>query len=879
MAVVTAATALGVSIAGALGGGALITGVAGTLGTFGFAAIGFTAQAALGLALNALTPKPKIPTSKPRGYTVNQRQPALDHQIIYGRARVGGAIVFQGTTGKNNKFLHQVVAYTGHEIEEFEDIYINDAKVTNLESDGNVKEIELPDGTTSNRYDGKLRIKQHLGESNQAADSDLVSEFPKWTNNHRLRGLSYLYCRFEFDSDVYPNGVPQVTTTIKGKKVFDPRNSQTYWSDNPALCLRDYIKSGYGLDESTDNIDDSLVRIAADVCDRTALNGKKWYTCNGNFTTELTPYDALNDLLSSMGGLLWYSQGKWRMKPAYWTPPEITLTEDDLRSEVRVQTRHSRRDNFNTVKGTFRGEETDWQVADFPEVTNQAFLNQDNGQESVIDFELPFTDNSEEARRISRIALERNRQQLTVQASWGLRAFQVQVGSVVNLSIDRFGWDQKAFEVTSWTFGLTDAQDLQVQMTLREISENVFDEVDDGVVYERDNTTLLSPFEVPSVGLSISNELSVFKEKLVNKVTITPTSGNTEAIDQVEVEYKPSSESDWITVGFGELGKFILQDIEDGDYDFRARAINTFGVKGDYTFRFNVAIAGISEPPSNITGFTSEVNGAVINLGWDAVPDLDLSYYRIRYSPNTSASVSWANSVNYSEKIPRPATSITVPARAGTFLIKAIDKSGTESSSATTLVVDSSDLESFGTTLTQTEDPTFDGVKTDCFVDSSTNSLQIGEQELFDSLTGDVDDLVGLWDDLGSAISGTAASYEFSNYIDIGAVRRARVRVDSITSRFNSSGSLWDNLNEKIDNLPGLWDELTENSDFADTNVKAFVSTTNDDPSGTPNWSDYKPLRVSDISARAFRFKINLEADNSGITPRVEELSAKVQYN
>jgi hypothetical protein len=31
-------------------------------------------------------------------------------------------------------------------------------------------------------------------------------------------------------------------------------------------------------------------------------------------------------------------------------------------------------------------------------------------------------------------------------------------------------------------------------MTLREIGESVFDEVDDGIVYERDNTTLPSPF-------------------------------------------------------------------------------------------------------------------------------------------------------------------------------------------------------------------------------------------------------------------------------------------------------------------------------------------------------------------------------------------------
>jgi hypothetical protein len=124
--------------------------------------------------------------------------------------------------------------------------------------------------------------------------------------------------------------------------------------------------------------------------------------------------------MTSMGGTLWYAQGKWRMKPAYWTAPVMDLNEDDFRSSVGVSTRHSRRDNFNVVKGTFRGEETNWQVTDYPQVTNAAFVAADGGQESVVDVNLPFTDNSIEARRLARIALEANRQQLTISASFGL---------------------------------------------------------------------------------------------------------------------------------------------------------------------------------------------------------------------------------------------------------------------------------------------------------------------------------------------------------------------------------------------------------------------------------------------------------------------------
>ena len=147
----------------------------------------------------------------------------------------------------------------------------------------------------------------------------------------------------------------------------------------------------------------------------------------------------------------------------------------------------------------------------------------------------------------------------------------------------RFGWDNKEFEVIAWNFGLTDGLDLQTQMTLRETAESVYDEVDDGVVYERDNTTLLSPFDVPAVGLAATVRTQVIREKLTNIITLNVTSGAPERIDYVEAEFKLSSDTDWITLGTGQLGKFEAVDLEDGDYDFRARAINTFGIKGEWS--------------------------------------------------------------------------------------------------------------------------------------------------------------------------------------------------------------------------------------------------------------------------------------------------------
>ena len=830
---------------------------AGGIGAFTFA--GFTGWAAvgasmfvnlaLGAAMQALAPKPSISGSN-RGYQTNSLGPAQDHQIIYGKMRVGGAIVFDESTGDNNKFLHRVIAVAGHEVQSFEEIYINDEVVT-LDGSGNV--------TSPSQYNDKIRINLHLGSSDQTADSDLVSESAKWTTSHRLRGIAYMYVRLKFDADAFPNGIPVITATVKGKKLYDPRTSTTVWSDNPALCLRDYLTSKYGLAEDEYNIDDTLVSSAANVCDQTnTLASTTRYTCNGAFTTASTPYDMLSELLKSMGGSMWYAQGKWRMKPAYWTAPVMDLSEDDLRSSISVGTRHSRRDNFNVIKGTFRGEESNWQTTDYPQVTNSAFLSADNNQESVADVDLSFTDNSIEARRLALISLERNRQQLTVNGSFGLKTLELQVGDNIRLTNSRFGWTNKEFEVVQWSFGLTDGLDLQTQMTLRETAETVFDEVSDGVVYERDNTTLLSPFVVPSVGLSANVVAKVFAEKLVNELTLTVTSAASERVDKVQVQYKDASETEYKNISDGPLGKFTIIDLEKSFYDARARAVNTFGNIGEWEYLFNIEVDALSAPPADITNFGHELSGGTLFLDWTAVPDLDLSYYQVKHSPLT-VGVTWGDGSIVLSKVARPATNASLPARSGTFLIKAFDKNLNESVNATSLVVLPTELPPLGTSQTLTEDPTFGGTKTNCIVVS--NQLEIDNTS-------------------ASSPTATYLMQGQANYIDTGSARNARATGDVVFERLYDNGTLlWDAIPQLFDTWPDNFDTWTDqNAAFGDVNVLVYVRATPDDPAGTPTWGAWSLANGATVVGRAFEFKAELDSTNTNFTPSVISLDGRIEY-
>ena len=821
----------------------------------GFGIVGsFLIRAGLGLALNALSAS-AVPSGRSassgslssRGYTVTQSGSALDHQIIYGRVRTGGVRIYDESTGSSNKFLHRVIAFAAHECESIDEVLL-DGEVLTLDGNGDV--------TAPSRYVGLVTVKKHLGATNQLADTDLVASSAHWTSAHRLRGICYIYIKFKFDAEKYPNGVPSVTATVKGKKLYDPRSGLTEWSDNPALCIRDYIASPYGLNTPNSGIDDTLVSTAANVCDETStLAGTTRYTCNGAFTTAITPKELLASLGTAMGGVVWYAQGKWRMKAAKWTATVMDLDEDDLRSGLTVQTRHSRRDNYNTITGTFRGEESSWQTTDFPPVTNSAYVTADGGDEIAADLELNFTDNSVEARRIGLIALEQQRQQITVTGTFAFRTFELQVGDNIRLSNSRLSWSLKEFEVISWTFTITDQLELVTQMTLRETAESVYDEVDDGIVYERDNTTLPSPFDVPNVGLSASASLRLVNEKLSNVISVVVSSSQPSAVDEVELQYKKSADSDWISHGTGDLGKFDVVDLDAADYDFRARARNTFNIWAeDWEYLVDISSIVAAGAPSDVTGLSADLIGGAISLSWDASADGDLSYYIIRYAIEEVAAT-YKNATTVVEKVPRPGTNAIVPARPGTYFVRAINKQGYQSENAATIVVPETSMQDFANTLTQAEHTAFSGTKTGTTVVSSELRLS------------------------SYATAPASGEYEFSTYIDTGAVRTSRVRIDLAVERFDASAGLFDDLPGLFDSLAGLFDDLSGNSQAADSNIVRYIATTDDDPSGSPTWSAWQPFRAGDFNARAFKFKIELLSTTDDVTPSVTELTARVEYD
>ena len=837
------------------GAGTAVAYAAGTIAAgavLGYFATSFMISAGLSFAMQSLSPKPKgsgISSAANSAILTSGVSPVADHQIIYGQTKVGGVIVYKEAT-QNNKFLHVVVALAGHECEAIETVYLNDEALT-LDEDGNV--------TAPEKYENLVRINTHLGSATQLADSDLVADSAgKWTANHRLQGICYVYARLEFNGDAFPNGEPNITAIVKGKKVYNPNTSSTAWSANSALCVRDYLFSNYGLNSDASEIDDALVIVAANICDEdiTLSEGgtEDRYTTNGAISTGTKPAETIDALLRCMGGSLWYAQGKWRIKAAAYITPIFSFTEDDLRSNVSIQTRHSRRDNYNIVKGTFRGEASNWQFSDFPEIRSQTFIDADNGDESGMDLEMGLVSSAATAQRIAKIALYQNREQLTLSASFGLRAFQVQVGDVINFTNTRAGFTDKPFEVVNWVFAPNDSGEIVVNMTLRETSSAVYDWDAEESAFELNNTILADPFDVPAIGLSVTSEARIINEHLTNVLKINTTSSSPERVDYVEVQFKKTTETEYTNTSIGDLGLFEILDVADDFYDVRVRGVNTLGIKGDFNTYSGFQVTGLADPPADVSDLSATVNNGAVFVEWEAVPDLDLSFYRIRYALET-AGATWANATTASEKIARPATNATLPARSGTYMIRAYDKIGNASVNYSSFIVPVASIQTFATSDTQTEHSGFTGTKTGCSV--SSGSLIITDP----------------------STAPSTATYEFSNYIDTGSVRRVTSRIDLETVRVDNSAGLWDNISGNWDTWAGNWDNWTGAAQFADTDVLRYIATTDDNPASSPTWSDWKAFKAGDFSGRAFKFKIELKSTSNSITPSIDFLKAYVEYN
>ena len=247
------------------------------------------AAAVSAYAAYVLTPRPKA-IKQSAELLRSVRGSILPWRVVYGKTRLGGAIVF---THDDGTYSWVVIVLACHEVEEITEIWADDKQVT-LGSWGALTGTDgVADGTGT--WNGKIRVARHHGSASQVVSPELdTAAGSAWTSVHRLRGRAYFVVRATNDAGFYANGLPDFTAVVKGKKVYDPRTDTTAWSDLSVLCIADYLQNpDYGVGAGTisggayTEIDDSTLVAQANICDENvslAAGGTEdRYTLNGAF--------------------------------------------------------------------------------------------------------------------------------------------------------------------------------------------------------------------------------------------------------------------------------------------------------------------------------------------------------------------------------------------------------------------------------------------------------------------------------------------------------------------------------------------------------------------------------------------------------------------
>ena len=606
-----------------------------------------------GALMRALMPSaPKMQ----QGLLGNFRQAAAPWDVVYGQVRKGGTITYMESTGDTNKYLHMIVTLAGHEVEEIGDIYINDKVVT---IDSNDEVTSEPWVSGSGGADKWITIKKFTGASNQNVYNSLQSmtDGPTFENegqtntpsNFKGQGISCIYVRMEYNRDVFASGIPSFSAVVKGKKVYDPRTSTTGWSANAALCIRDYLVSEYGLNTLASSIDDTYFSTAANDCDTSSGSGESnKFEINGVITTSSNIRTNLQDMVGACVGNLYYSAGQFKLVAGVYSPSVKTLTLDDLRSEISLNTRTSRRDNFNSVQGTFiwggvdDGTDSggDWTEFDYPAITSPTFVTEDNEYDNPLQLDLPLTTGSATAQRIAKQTLFRAREQMSFSAEFGMSAFDLQIGDTVSLTLDRYGWDEKEFEVVSWGFKADqDAGDLRVTLGLRETSSAAFDWNAEEQSIINNNTNLPSPSEGLSVAnLQVSNDgLTQGDGTFINRVTLTWTAATNAYLDYYEVEWKATSDSVYNSTTTN-TNSIELSPLVDGiQYTFRVRAVASNGFKGTKVSLTFTAGGDTTAPgiPSDVSGYSGTLSNLIT---WTNPTDSDFKHTEVYFNTSNSSS-------------------------------------------------------------------------------------------------------------------------------------------------------------------------------------------------------------------------------------------------
>ena len=292
-----------------------------------------------------------------------------------------------------------------------------------------------PDSTTLNKIDA-IQLQSY------AEVIDAKFRYP-------LTGLVYV----EFNSEMFPNNIPNISVKKKWKLVNVPTNydpeSRTYsgtwnglwqkaWTNNPAFVLYDLITNQrYGLDQRELGvpIDKWAIYEAAQYCDQKVPDGKGGteprYLCDVVIQSQIEAYQLIRDICSIFRGMSFWNGESLSIIVDKPRDPSYIFTNDNVVNGDFSYTFASEKSMYTSCSVTFDDEQNMYQQDVETVFDTEAALRFGNNPTSIT--AIGCTRRSEANRR-GRWILKTNLRSTTVNFATGLEGMIPSIGDVVAIA-------------------------------------------------------------------------------------------------------------------------------------------------------------------------------------------------------------------------------------------------------------------------------------------------------------------------------------------------------------------------------------------------------------------------------------------------------------
>lgn len=449
--------ATGVMTAGAMAGASFLSGASSVL-------MGLGTSLAIGGALDAMAPKPKEQAASAQKRTIQSS--AVPVQIFYGLAEVPLKVLKVWSHGNDGQFLGMLLYAASQESEEIVGIKINN-KYVRLVLDGNTSGFQdddwIPDKThgTPNNGGGRsywqddrprFSIRFFKGSPGQTIDAYSVRHGGTTiTNNTKIGGITCARMTLYYHPNVW-RSLPNVTLIAKGRKVLDPRSGTTAWTENSALIIADFAKHPLASSKAP-TVDDATTIAAANACDGAvglkAGGSIPRYRCQAVITSLEQPDQVLQRLLASMAGTLVNTGGVLKMYAGVARTPVGTIGPSDLTGPIRVLADRPRAELANSATAWYEDQADNHLPKETPRRVDEAGYLADGSRDKPMQLQLPTVPHGAQAQRITKIALETNRQRGTIELPVRRRFVVHEAMDVLELTLPDLGLSAAKYVIHS----------------------------------------------------------------------------------------------------------------------------------------------------------------------------------------------------------------------------------------------------------------------------------------------------------------------------------------------------------------------------------------------------------------------------------------------